>query len=96
MSGGSLDYAYIRVEDTARDVCIRAKTPLQRAFGAHLLKVAKALHDLEWVMSDDYGPGDEVEAIRACITPAMELEAATEHARAALAELQSVIDGART
>ena len=28
--------------------------------------VAKAAHDIEWVDSGDYGPGDEVAAIRAC------------------------------
>lgn len=27
--------------------------------------VAEAAHDIEWVDSSDYGPGDEVEAIRA-------------------------------
>lgn len=95
MSGGSLNYVYSQVEDAAITVCTRSKTPLQRAFGIHLYKIARALHDLEWVMSGDYGPGDEDAAIRACITPAMELEAATEHARNAMAELSEVIERAR-
>jgi hypothetical protein len=35
----------------------------------HLELVATALHDLEWVDSSDYGPGDEVAAIRRLARP---------------------------
>lgn len=91
MSGGSLNYVYHQVEDAAHSVSIRAKTPLHRAFAAHLMKVSKALHDIEWLFSDDYSPGQEVDAIRAVVTPAAVLETATEHARAALSELQDAI-----
>jgi hypothetical protein len=27
--------------------------------------ISKAMHDIEWVDSSDYGPGDEIEAIEA-------------------------------
>lgn len=91
MSGGSLNYMYHKVEDAARDIARLAETPLHRAFAAHLMKVAKALHDIEWLFSADYGPGQEVEAISAVVTPAAVLETATEHARAALSELQDAI-----
>lgn len=91
MSGGSLNYVYAQVEDAAHSVAMRAQTPLHRAFAAHLMKVADALHDIEWLFSADYGPGQEVEAIRAVVTPASVLETATEHARAALSELQDAI-----
>lgn len=38
----------------------------ERVWFAKLLRaVAKAAHDIEWVDSGDYGPGDEVESIRA-------------------------------
>lgn len=38
----------------------------ERAWFVELLRlVSKAAHDIEWVDSSDYGPGDEVEAIRA-------------------------------
>lgn len=91
MSGGSLNYVYRKVEDAARDIAMLAETPLHRAFVAHLIKVAYALHDIEMLFSDDYSPGQEVDAIRAVVTPAAVLETATEHARAALSELQDAI-----
>jgi hypothetical protein len=69
MSGGSLDYIYYRVEDVAETIKDRAETPLQKAFAEHLLKVAKALHDVEWVFSGDYGEGDDAEAIKAVLGP---------------------------
>lgn len=68
MSGGSYNYAYMGIEQTACEVRIRAEgNPLRLAFAAHLDLVAKALHDLEWVDSSDYAHGDEVVAIRECL-----------------------------
>jgi len=66
MSGGSLNYSYGAVEEAARELRQRAQTPLHRAFATHLDKVAKALHDTEWVLSYDYSEGAEVAAIEAC------------------------------
>ena len=64
MSGGSMNYLYSKIEyaDFPTD------TPEREAFAKHLKLVAKALHDIEWVDSADYGPGDENEAIRACLS----------------------------
>ena len=64
MSGGSMDYLTYKVDDIAIDLQNKNNTPLQRAFGKHLEKVAKALHDVEWVWSGDYGTGDDEEAIK--------------------------------
>lgn len=64
MSGGSLDYICWKVEQAANDIRSQATSPLQKAFAEHLDDVAKALHDIEWVFSYDYGEGDEVEAIK--------------------------------
>lgn len=64
MSGGSLNYLYRRLLYDADFAC---DTPERKAFAAHLKLVARALHDIEWVDSGDYGPGDENEAIRACL-----------------------------
>lgn len=64
MSGGSLDYLYYKVEDVAIKLQNKENTPLQRAFGLHLIKVAKALHDVELVMSGDYSDGDDEKAIK--------------------------------
>lgn len=60
-----MNYLYSSV----RDAEFRRDTPQRRAFAAHLELVAKALHDIEWVDSCDYGPGDENAAIMACISP---------------------------
>ena len=65
MSGGSMDYGYVHVVGAIDR--FEHDTPARKAFADHLRKVSKAMHDIEWVDSDDYAPGDEDEAIRACI-----------------------------
>jgi hypothetical protein len=65
MSGGSLDYVYSRVQDAAMQIRNRSQDPMHIAFVNHLEKVSKALHDIEWVFSCDYGDGDEEKAIMA-------------------------------
>jgi hypothetical protein len=77
MSGGSMNYLYSKIE---YDASFEENTPERIAFAAHLQKVVQALHDIEWVDSGDYGPGDENKAIRACLSSALELEAAIEQA----------------
>jgi len=67
MSGGSLDYIYHKVEDVASQLQNKDNTPLQRAFAEHLFKVAKALHDVEWVLSGDYGNGADEKSIKAVL-----------------------------
>lgn len=91
MSGGSLNYVYSQVEDAAREIARRAETPLHRAFAAHVMKVATALHDLEWLFSCDYSDGMEVPALKAVITPEAVLETATARAQAALDELTAAL-----
>lgn len=65
MSGGSMNYLYSKVLHCAD---FPLDTPERIAFAAHLKLVAQALHDIEWVDSGDYGPGDENAAIRACLS----------------------------
>ena len=59
--------------------------------------MAKALHDIEWVDSADYGPGDDTEAICACLSSGATLEAAVEAAhearKALTAELERACSG---
>ena len=62
MSGGSLNYAYRDMEDIAIKLC-DGTNPLHKAFGRHLHLVAKALHDVEWALSGDYGDNQEIKAI---------------------------------
>lgn len=94
MSGGSMRYLYSRLEHEASFV---EDTPERKAFAKHLKLVAKALHDIEWVDSGDYGPGDENAAIRACLSEAATLEAAVEAAhearKALTAELERACSG---
>ena len=88
MSGGSMDYLYLKVEN----VEFSTNTPLRRAFMAHLKLVAKALHEIEWVDSGD--GGDEDSAIRACLNKRAPLQAAIDAAREAMDSLSSEIDKA--
>ena len=91
MSGGSLDYICYKLDDAVDAIEKRATTTLQKAFAAHLRDVSKALHDLEWVFSGDYGEGDETEALSKVVNKKMELEVATNDARIALKQLQDVL-----
>lgn len=91
MSGGSMNYVYSRLEC---DATFSENTPERRAFAKHLKLVIKALHDIEWVDSGDYGPGDDSEAIRACLAPGAVLDAAVEAAHAARKELTAELERA--
>lgn len=91
MSGGSMNYLYSRLEYEAS---FRMDTPERRAFSKHLKLVAKALHDIEWVDSGDYGPGDENEAIRACLSAGATLEAAIDAAHEAHKALRAELERA--
>ena len=64
MSGGHYDYACYTVSVFADMLLPEANTPLRMAFLKHLRKVEKAMHDIEWVDSGDYTPGDEDAAIK--------------------------------
>ena len=66
MSGGSWDYISFKV-DEAVDRLLVSHDPLRRAFGKQLKLCAKALHDIEWVDSNDTSPGDERPAIEAAL-----------------------------
>ncbi|HYF55874.1 MAG TPA: hypothetical protein VEA41_16590 [Salinarimonas sp.] len=53
---------YLSAEESAE---ILASLEGERLWFAELLRlVGRAMHDIEWVDSGDYGPGDEVFAIR--------------------------------
>jgi hypothetical protein len=62
MSGGSWDYCHSHIEDVADRLCCEAD-PRRRALGKRLHLFARALHDIEWADSGDYGPGAEEPAI---------------------------------
>lgn len=92
MSGGSLDYAYSKIEEAAIIINTRAKTPLRKAFAKHLWLVSKALKELEWVMSGDNPEGYEVESMKAVVSPQMELQAAIENAIEARRQLEEILE----
>jgi len=69
MSGGSYDYAFNRIDELACQIRARSETDPRRVAFANLLAVcAKAAHDIEWVDSCDYGPGDDHAAIDAALS----------------------------
>jgi hypothetical protein len=70
MTGGSMNYLYSQLQYAE----FKEDTHLRKLFREHLNKVAEALHDIEWVDSADYGPGDEEAAIIACLGGAYYLE----------------------
>lgn len=74
MSGGSLNYGYLKINEVASLLSFRAKTPLQRELEGHLHLVAEALYITERVLSGDCAEGEEEAAIRACLPPEAETE----------------------
>ncbi len=70
MSGGSHDFRYREIEQEAEDLR-KSNITLRKAFASHLDLVAKAMHAIEWVDSGDFSPGEEKEAILACINPSL-------------------------
>lgn len=56
------EWSYRTSEDIEAD---KVSEPFRRWFATHLRLVAEAMHDIEWVDSGDYGPGDEIKAIEA-------------------------------
>ena len=96
MSGGALDYACYKVQDVIDR--LPSDTILRSAFKKHLGNVAKALHDLEWVLSSDYANGDEVKAIEKVLyrgsivekTAIEELELKIKEAQGVLSKLVEV------
>ena len=82
MSGGSYDYLYCKINEAAGQVERygrgRKNEALRTAFAKHLSLIAEAMHRIEWVDSCDNSPGDEDAAIRACLAPGAELDAARE------------------
>jgi hypothetical protein len=89
MSGGSMNYLYSKLEHNAT---FSTDTPERKAFKAHLAKVAKALHDIEWVDSCDMGPGDENAAIRACLQPDAVLFTLVEQAKDVMAAIRAEVE----
>lgn len=88
MSGGSWDYLTFKVDEAAARLD-DSRDPLRRAFGQHLHKVAKALHDIEWNDSGDGSP-DEPGSLRACLQPGDELAVVVAEARDCEARLHDL------
>jgi hypothetical protein len=62
MSGGSWDYVSSRFREVGERLVIDSEAN-RRALGSLVLKVAEALHEIEWVDSGDCMPGKENAAI---------------------------------
>lgn len=93
MSGGSWDYAYRRFEEVASRLLRSDKTE-RVALGKLVDKVAKALHDIEWVDSSDYSEGDEIKAINKALGKnhvALKREVLVERAEKLIEELKGLL-----
>lgn len=90
MSGGSHNYSYHVVEEMGRAL-LRSPEPYRKAFGKHLLDVAEAMHDVEWVDSGDMSDGQDKETIMNCITSSYVLESLVTDAQMMVDELQAWI-----
>lgn len=66
MSGSSWDYLYIKVEDAVERLS-KSECPYRRALGEYLRPTAKALKAIESVDSNDWGPPDDINAIKECL-----------------------------
>lgn len=77
MSGGSWDYAYIKLEEISERLK-SATCPYRRALGRKLDKFTTAIHDIEWVDSSDMGEGDDIPAIKKALGKNCELEVGKE------------------
>lgn len=73
MSGGDWNYVYRTFEDVAERLAME-KCPYRRALGLAISAAAQAIHDVEWVDSDDMSPGDEIETIKKAISPKFMLQ----------------------
>lgn len=89
MSGGSMDYLYAKVLDAEFST---HGNPLRKAFKEHLEKVAKALHDIEWVDSCDKAKGEDEEAILACISVESVLQFAIKDAKQTAQRTQETLE----
>lgn len=90
MSGGSWDYLYLKVEDAANEL-IADRCAVRRAFGKHLLHVAHAMHEIEWVDSGDKSPPADTDAIRSALGDSLDgkvMETLLEDARNLISKLK--------
>lgn len=94
MSGGSLDYVFRKVEDAADSITHSSgcQSPRHKAFAKHLRLVARALKDVEWVLSGDSSTGDDHAAIDAITTPGEHAVAAREALERAMLDARGVLD----
>ena len=93
MSGGSLDYLYSKVEEGAITLNSMNISPTHTAFAKHLFKVAKALHDIEWVIDGDMGKGADMEAIMQVITKEDCLETIKEELKSLIQQAEKITGG---
>lgn len=91
MSGGSYNYAFRGVEEMAESLESQRSTPERLAFAALLRRVARAMHDIEWVDSCDMGDGKEVAAIMACIDQAALQETVLARLSEAIREAEAIM-----
>lgn len=100
MSGGSYDYAFVKIDDLAGEVSARARSSptseraLRMAFADLLGKVATAAKALEWCDSNDTSWEDAEPVLRSLVSPQDELRAAIGEAIEARDTLKEALERA--
>lgn len=67
MSGGSLEYVYQRIDAAVESLAEHKRFYRKEEFVQKLVVLSKALHDVEWYLSGDYGEEQVVEAVNAVL-----------------------------
>lgn len=93
MSGGSYDYAYVRLNEFAdslkeKGACDAASPLMRRAFAEHCRKVAQAMRACEWNDSFD-GDSRETQLISELVSP-------QPINKLVMSDLETLIEGAET
>jgi len=95
MSGGSYDYLYRKMEEAALRLLSKDQPLYRQAFGDLLIRCSNAMHEIEWVDSNDKSEGDDEEAIMNCITHNDILDFSIEIAMGIIEELEELIEKAK-
>jgi hypothetical protein len=93
MSGGALNYTYRGIEDAAYELNRRATCIEHRAMVTLLVKVAKAMKDIEWVISEDASEGSDLAAIRAVLPEESLIDQAKKELMEAMREAERILNG---
>lgn len=98
MSGGSWDYVCFKIEDAA-DRLGEDRSAMRRGLGQHMKLIAHAMHEIEWVDSNDKSWPSDRDAIKAVFEDFKEkpeLEILIKDAKELIEQLSDCVEGKET